>query len=62
MFVCLYCVGLLSALYVKAGQEVANPDPDSGLYICNRSGRTVKASIPESHIAFQMGEAMQVKP
>lgn len=52
--------GLLSALYMKNGEETPNPDPASGLYISNRSGMAIKAPIPESHIAFQMGEAMQV--
>ena len=51
--------GLLSALYVKDGEETPSPDPASGLYISNRNGISVKAPIPESHIAFQMGEAMQ---
>lgn len=54
--------GLVSALYSKDGKEVPNPDPSSGLYISSRSNEAVKAPIPASHVAFQMGEAMQVIP
>jgi hypothetical protein len=39
-----------------------NPDADSGLYIRDRNGRIVRATIPADHIAYQMGEAMQVCP
>lgn len=53
-------IGLLSAMYTRGSEIVPNPDPASGLYIVNCKGVAVKASIPEDHIAFQMGEAMQV--
>ena len=56
----VYTAGLLSALYTRNGEIVANPDPASGLYITKCDGHPVKAPIPEDHIAFQMGEAMQV--
>lgn len=52
--------GLLSALYTRDGEEVPNPDSSAGLYIRDRSGVAVKAGIPADHLAFQMGEAMQV--
>jgi len=49
--------GLIPAMYIdKSGKEVVNPDPNSGLYIRSRSGKTVKAVIPADHIAFQIGE------
>lgn len=54
--------GLLSALYTDSKQEVPNPDPTSGLYITGSSGTCIKAPIPPSHLAFQVGEAMQVRP
>lgn len=47
-------------MYTRGLDEVPNPDPDAGLYIKNRAGEEVKASIPTDHIAFQMGECMQV--
>ncbi|KAK9901379.1 hypothetical protein WJX75_009476 [Coccomyxa subellipsoidea] len=52
--------GLVSAMYTKEGAPVENPDADSGLYIRDRNGRIVRATIPADHIAYQMGEAMQV--
>ncbi|EIE20063.1 Clavaminate synthase-like protein [Coccomyxa subellipsoidea C-169] len=52
--------GLVSAMYMREGTPVENPDPDSGLYIRDKHGRTVRARIPADHIAYQMGEAMQV--
>jgi hypothetical protein len=39
-----------------------NPDPASGLYIRTRTGQNVRVVIPPTHIAYQMGEAMQVCP
>ena len=54
--------GLVSAMYMKDGREVACPDPAAGLYIRNRQGAAVKVTIPADHVAFQMGEAMQVNP
>lgn len=54
--------GLLSALYTKNGKEVACPDPKAGLYIRCQDDTAVKVPIPASHIAYQMGEAMQVGP
>lgn len=52
--------GLVSAMYMREGQEVACPDPAAGLYIRNRQGAAVRVTIPADHVAFQMGEAMQV--
>lgn len=54
------CAGLTAAMYLRDGQEVPNPDPDAGLYIRKPSGEVVQARIPQDHLAFQMGEAMQV--
>lgn len=42
------------------GNEVTNPDPQSGLYVRTRTGEVLKAAIPKNTIAYQMGEAMQV--
>ncbi|GFH32487.1 DIOX_N domain-containing protein, partial [Haematococcus lacustris] len=36
------------------------PDPAAGLYIRNRRGQVVQVAIPADHIAFQVGEALQV--
>lgn len=47
-------------MYIKGGHQVPNPDPASGLHIRDRSGRLVKVNIPADHIAYQMGEAMQI--
>ena len=55
-----YYAGLVSAIYMRDGQEVASPDPAAGLYIRDRRGRAVSARIPSHHLAFQMGQAMQV--
>lgn len=52
--------GLLSAMYFKGEKEVPNPDLSAGLYIRDRNGAAIKAGIPADHIAYQMGEAMQV--
>lgn len=49
-------------MYFQNGEEVESPDSAAGLYIRDRSGHAVKANIPSDHIAFQMGEAMQVIP
>jgi hypothetical protein len=53
--------GLVPGMYTREGKEVSNPDPASGLYIVDRNGRSVKVVIPPSHLAFQVGEAMQVR-
>lgn len=47
-------------MYMKEGMPVENPDVSSGLYIRDRHGRDARAAIPTGHIAYQMGEAMQV--
>lgn len=53
--------GLTSALYMKGDDIVPSPDPQAGLYIRARQGGEVtQVCIPSDHIAFQMGEAMQV--
>ena len=36
--------------------EVANPDPEAGLYIQSRDGSLVKAIVPHDVAAFQIGE------
>lgn len=65
MFPTLQCpltaaAGLISAMYMKGEEAVQNPDPSSGLYIRTRAGEDLRVVIPADHIAFQMGEAMQV--
>lgn len=35
------------------------PEPEAGLFIQDRTGQTVKVSIPEDCLAFQTGEALQ---
>ncbi|KAL4437794.1 hypothetical protein ABPG77_005706 [Micractinium sp. CCAP 211/92] len=53
--------GLTSAMYLSAaGKPVACPDPAAGLHIRDRSGRVVQVAIPEDHLGFQVGEAMQI--
>ena len=49
-------------MYMKGNQAVPNPDPQAGLYVRGRQGGEItQAPIPADHIAFQMGEAMQVQ-
>lgn len=53
--------GLVPAQYTDAtGKVVPCPDSDAGLYITSRDGVVVKASAPENHLIFQIGEAAQV--
>ena len=53
--------GLTSAMFVDAaGREIANPDPQAGLYIRSRTGHVVQVNIPPDCLAFQTGEALQV--
>ncbi|KAL4443947.1 hypothetical protein ABPG75_011684 [Micractinium tetrahymenae] len=53
--------GLTSAMYLTAaGEPTACPDPAAGLHIRDRSGQVVQVAIPEEHIGFQVGEAMQI--
>ena len=51
--------GLASAMYMRGGEQVPNPDSASGLYIRDQRGRAVQVWVHPDHIAFQMGEAMQ---
>eukprot|EP01137_Pigoraptor_chileana_P033960 Opistho-2@25789 len=54
--------GLTSAMFINSeGKEVPNPDPKAGLYIRNRGNRMIKVNIPADHLAFQMGEATQIR-
>ncbi|CAK9196621.1 unnamed protein product [Sphagnum troendelagicum] len=52
--------GLTCALYMKGANETHNPDPQSGLYIRDRSGTVVKAVFGECNIAYQIGEATEI--
>ena len=53
--------GLTSAMYMSGDEVVPSPDPQAGLYIRARQGGEVtQVRIPSDHIAYQMGEAMQV--
>jgi hypothetical protein len=47
-------------MYMRDGQEVVNTDANSGLYVRDRLGQVVRVQIRRDHIAFQIGEAMQV--
>ena len=47
-------------MYLRNGVELPNPDTTAGLYIRDTSGNIAQARIPANHLAFQMGEAMQV--
>jgi hypothetical protein len=53
--------GLTCAMYIKDGKPVPTPDPQAGLYICNRAGQVVQASIPPEHIAFQLGQVLSIQ-
>lgn len=37
----------------------SSPDPDAGLYIQSRAGKTIHVKIPRDCIAFQTGEALE---
>jgi isopenicillin N synthase-like dioxygenase len=56
--------GLVPAMYLdKNGQEVANPDKDSGLYVRSRKGELIKVNVPKGSkdvLLFQIGETAQV--
>ncbi|KAK9830192.1 hypothetical protein WJX72_010222 [[Myrmecia] bisecta] len=52
--------GLMAAMYMKDGKVVPGPDERAGLHIRDREGQVVRVRIPADHIAYQMGEAMQV--
>ncbi len=60
---CIGCPspGLTSAMYMRNGERVPNPDPTAGLYIQNRHGDIVQAAIPATHLAFQIGQAMAIQ-
>ena len=42
------------------GNPVANPDPQSGLYVKKRNGQGVQVKIPQDYLGFQIGETSQV--
>ena len=48
-------------MFLRDGEEVPAPDPAAGLYIRNRQQAVIQACIPADHLAFQMGEASQVR-
>lgn len=53
--------GLVPAVYLDGdGRPVDCPDPSAGLYIKSRSGKLVRADVPPSALAFQVGETAQV--
>lgn len=53
--------GLTSNMFIdEIGREVANPDPNAGLYIKTRSGGVVQAKYGSDVLAFQIGEAAQI--
>lgn len=53
--------GLLSAMYVRNGIEVPCPDTAACLYVRTRSGDVVKVALAPDCIAYQMGEAIELK-
>jgi len=53
--------GLTCAMYIQDGRSVPSPDPQAGLYICNRAGQVVQAVIPGGHIAFQLGQVLSIQ-
>jgi isopenicillin N synthase-like dioxygenase len=58
-----FLTGLTNAMYVDETHEfrvTEASDPEAGLYVKRRSGEIVQVRIPEDHIAFQAGEALQV--
>ena len=53
--------GLTSAMFFdREMNEVASPDADAGLFIRDRNGSVVKATIPANCLAYQTGEALQI--
>jgi isopenicillin N synthase-like dioxygenase len=53
--------GLTSNLFLdECGKEVAKPDPEAGLLIQSRSGKTIQAGFRPDQLAFQIGEAAMV--
>lgn len=58
--------GFLTALagdcYVddQTGCRIDNPDPDAGLYVTQRSGKSIRVDIPPDCMAIQMGECVQI--
>jgi isopenicillin N synthase-like dioxygenase len=44
----------------ETGEIIANPDPQGGLWIVDRSGGAVKVNIPEDNLAVQCGECLQI--
>jgi len=52
---------LIPAMFLdEKGDEVDAPDSDAGLYIKSRKGTVVKAAVPPSCIAFQIGETAMI--
>jgi len=53
--------GLTSAIFFdEEGNQIKNPDPNSGLFIKTRSGVLKRVLIPADHLAFQIGETSQI--
>lgn len=57
--------GLVPGMFldVDSGAPVLCPDPDAGLYIKSRGGKTVQVQLPtplEDCLAFQIGETTQI--
>ncbi len=45
----------------RGGEQAELPDSEAGLYVETRKGRTVQVRIPPGHIAYQVGEVVQVR-
>ena len=55
--------GLVPSMYMnRAGEEVSNPDAESGLYVRSRMGQLVQVILPTGNdtLAFQIGETSQI--
>ena len=44
----------------SSGSNIANPDPESGLYLRTRSGRKVRGSAPKGSIVIQVGQPLEI--
>jgi len=54
--------GLCPAMYrdVSKDEQIPNPDPNAGLYIKSRDGKTYQVRLPADCLGFQIGECTQV--
>jgi isopenicillin N synthase-like dioxygenase len=57
-----FLTALAGDMYVndETGEQIANPDPNAGLYVVDREGESVRVEIPEDCMAVQLGECCQI--